>query len=456
MKNTMKKISLLFALFAMTACASGSGTSTNSNSVNSSGFTPTIGTTKELRNPGQLSHEYADSALKEADYLAFKNKIQLFSNKLSESYAKRFYADGSNILISPLSIEMCLGLAIRCANGQTRQEILDAIDVDYETFNTYYKLFFNEMMVAVKTYTGDIMAEQFLTNSIWFDNDISLIDSGLDALMNDYYCYSFETDFDKNNKQANKDITGFIKQSTNGLLEPNLNLEPSTLFVLMNTLYLKDIWNEGGYDLSEASNLYRFKNKGGVLSNKKLLMGNYSAGKTLSTDDYSSFYADTKNGFRLYFIKPNEGKEIKDAFTKETLDFVLDTNNYEKVNEDKNEIYETRCIFPEYTIDSDFSLIDMFMNDLHVTSLFNSATCDFSNIINGPTFCGEFKQVAKLEVNKKGIKGAAVTYMAYSAAVGPGPYTEIKQDFLVDKEFGFILTKNNAVTFSGIVTNIDK
>ena len=46
--------------------------------------------------------------------------------------------------------------------------------------------------------------------------------------------------------------------------------------------------------------------------------------------------------------------------------------------------------------------------------------------------------------------------MAYAGAVGPDEYTDVYETFVVDQEFGFILTNYNGdVIFSGAVTNID-
>lgn len=440
--------------FSSSAIDSSFSLSTNNQSSDSSSTLPAF-VTKELRNPESLSHDYSRDDTNEVGYVGFKNKMLVFSHKISETFVKNGYVSGENIVISPLSIQLCLGLAVRCAGGQTRQEILDAFDMNYETFNQYYKLFYNENIFSATTNTGDLMAEQILSNSIWFDNDISLLDDGLDALRNDYYCYSFKTDFNNNNRQSNQDITDFIEKNTNGILKPDLELSASTLFTLINTLYLKDVWNEAGSNLAEAPTSYKFKNSNGLTSQKQLLYGSYVSGRALHTNDYSAFYSDTQTSYRIYYIKANEGKNLKDLFNKETLNNVLDTTNYERINEEKMEMYETRCIFPEYSVYSDIDLKNMFIEDFHVQSLFSLKTCDFSNIIDGNVFCDTFKQIAKLDVDKKGIRGAAVTYMAYSGAPY-NPYTQVKEDFVVDQEFGFVLTKKGSVLFSGVVTNIDK
>ena len=440
----------------VSSSADSNSSSASSNNISSNwSHTEQLLFSKQLRNPESLSHSYSYNDTLAPEYLTFKDKINSFANKLSEYFAKGNYKSGQNIVISPLSIELCLGLAIRSADGQTREELLNALDIDYQTFNAYYKLLFNEMRKVYKTNTGDVMGEQILTNSIWVDKKVSLLDCGLDALRDDYYCYAYETDFAEHNKEANADLSQFIKESTKGMIDPELSLSPEILFVLMNTLYLKDVWNEGGYDLS-TNNAHPFTNSDNTQSSKPLLQGSYLDGRVLSKEDYSAFYTETKNGYTLYFIKPRPGKTANDVFNKENIADVINQDSYILKDDEKEEEYHTRCIFPEYTADADIELTKLFNERFDVKTLFNPTTCNFTNLTNQEVYCSEFRHIAKLEVNKKGIKGAAVTYMAYAGAVGPGPYKQVYENFFVDHEFGFVLMKDNVNIFSGIVTNIDK
>ena len=461
MKNrTIKSLTIMVSIFTMAACGSSKQLMSDSSFFDNSKQTSsklTLNAVKQLRSPEGLPHSVSYEETTENGYLAFKDRLTTFSHELSESFVKRYFEDGKNITISPLSVELCLGLSIRCANGQTRKELLDVLDVDYETFNEYYSRLFNQNNYVKMTNTGDLMSEMLLTNSIWIDDRITLLDRGLDALRDDYYCYSYEADFASKNKETNAAISNFINDKTRGLIKPDLQLSPDTLFVLMNTLYLKDIWDDCGSELSYSNNPdYFFTNSNQTKSNKQLLLSPYIEGRAIETEDYSSFYTSTINGFRIQFIKPNNGKNIRNILTKETMNDVLDPSKYIHQDDTQLERYYTRCVFPEYVADGDIDLTKIFKEDFNVQSLFN-ADCDFSNITDKSVFCSDFKQIAKLEVNKKGIEGAAVTYMAFEATSVPSePKHIIYEDFLVNKEFGFILTKNDTVLFSGVVTNIDK
>ena len=410
-----------------------------------------------LRSPADINHRFSNDIYSTEGFREFRAKMKAFSAKLSDIFTKRYFANNSNFVMSPLSIELCLGLAMRSAGGQTRNEILAAFDMDYETFNTNYKHYFDFLYHSYKNNMDYTTSQLLLTNSIWIDDDVELKADGLDALRDDYYCYSYDVDFDKHNAEANQAIKEFINYHTRGLINPDLSLDPMTVFVLMNILYVRDIWNEIGADLPYAPASYVFTNSDGSKSNKQLLDSqSYFEGKPIVTDDYSCFYAQTSNYYKLYFIKPNEGKNLKNVFNKDTLDYVLDDKNIVVNDHDKLETYETKICFPEFEVAGDYELSEMFHNDLGLTSLFNPATCNMSGLTDDEVYCSEVKQLTKLEVNKKGIEGAAVTYMAYAGAAGPGPYTLVQDTFVVDKEFGFVLTYLDGVVFSGVVNNIDK
>lgn len=452
-KKYFNLFAILGTVFCLTACQ---GQNKNNLSGNLSDVLKEL-RVKELRNPDDLSHKVDYTQTREESYIAFKDKIRVFSTKISESFVKSDYEINKNIAISPLSVEMCLGLAVYCANGQTRTELLNALDVDFTTLNKFYKLLFNELSALSKNESKEITSELTLTNSIWIDNDLNLSERGLDDLRNDYYCYSYSADFDSNNEETTRAIEYFIEQKTKGLIKPNLQFSPETFFVLMNTLYLKDIWNDWGGDLPTTTDT-KFVNANGSVSNKPLLSGSSVRGKALETDDYSCFFTSTNNGRHIYFVKPNEGKVLKDVFNKEAMQYVLNSKNYVFQDAEKLERYHTYCVFPEFKADCDIDLIPMFTRDLNVTSMFDPIKCDFSNIMQEPTpgYVEQFNHIAKLEVNKKGIEGAAVTYMAYAGAAGPDEYTDVYEKFEVDKEFGFILTNYDGdVIFSGTVTNID-
>ena len=436
----MKSVLVLGTIVAMTACNSGA-----------------LKASKLLRSPEGLDHSYTYAQYSDPEYQAFKEKLNIFSHKVADAYVKSSFAEDKNITISPFSIEMCLGLAVRSTNNVTRKEILDAMGVNYETFNKYYKLLFNDLEFTRYGDNNDIMAQLLITNSIWIDDEIKLKDKTLDALRDDYYCYSYQADFNHKNKQSCEDIQKFIYDKTKGLLNPQIELDLRTLFVLMNTLYLKDVWNEAAHDLAYTDMDVHFTNYDQSISTKSLLEGGYREGKVIETENYSSFYTTTNSNFCIYFVKPNDGKRIQEVFNEEAMSYVTNRKNYVYQDDEKLERYHTKCIFPEYTADGDIELKNMLRDTFGIKTLFNETECDFSSITDKDCFVTGVRHIAKLKVDKKGIEGAAVTLMVAGATGMPDEqYKDVYDTFVADKEFGFILTSGDTVLFSGVVTNIDK
>ncbi len=412
----------------------------------------------QLRSPEGLSHSYNYRDTESEDFVSFKNKMNLFATDISESFIDYYFEEDKNVCLSPLSIAMCLSLGARCANNKTREELLNALGVSYDELDNNFKLYYNTLFNEQYDSFNKLKSALYLSNSIWIDASARPVEEGLDALRDNYYCYSYDVDFVHDNKNTNKAIEQFIDEQTKGLIKPKLDLDIDTLFVLMNTLYLKDIWNDDGNNLSYANSDYKFTNLNKKVSDKKLLEGYYFSGKTLNTSTYSAFHTKTNSGYSIHFIKPNEGQTLKQVFTKENIAYVLDSSNYVYKDSEKKEKYETNCIFPEYTASCDEDIGELLNNEYNVKSLFVLPGCDFSNISQDDVYCSQLKHIAKLEVNKKGVEGAAVTIMAMAGEGMPDDwdYTLVRDTFVVDKEFGFVLTnRNNNVIFSGTVTNID-
>ena len=50
------------------------------------------------------------------------------------------------------------------------------------------------------------------------DIPVILTETGLDDLCDNYYCYSYEADFDGHNKESNDALRAFINEKTKGLI----------------------------------------------------------------------------------------------------------------------------------------------------------------------------------------------------------------------------------------------
>ena len=407
--------------------------------------------------PAEKKKSAVSKYLMDNEYLVFLDKLELFAAKLTYEV----YSDSNkqtNVCISPLSVYMALALAIECTNGETREEMLNAVGVSYDEVKE-----FTEVLYAFSNreyyYTNvlnekKILAFEELANSIWVDDSVTLKQDCMNSLADDFNCDQFGVDF--STAEGERAINAYIKEKTHGIIDANIDLSPKTLVTIINTFYLKEVWNDVGNDLSFTDKAYNFKNADGSLTNTKLLRGYYFEGKVYEGDGYTSFYTSTDHGFDIKFILPDEGRTLDDVFTAENLYDINNLGNYGYIDEENKLLHHTRVFFPEYKASYDGDLAGILRDDFGISKLFNFEQCDFSNLTDEQIACEGVIHKCSLDVNKKGIEGAAVTVMPNAGAAGPlEGYEEVYHDYIVDRAFGFLITDSNGtVLFSGVVNNI--
>lgn len=383
------------------------------------------------------------------EFAVFKDKADKFASKLAAS-AYSEYEGEDNFVLSPISAFMALSLAAECASGDTRAELLSALGVSYGELKTNFPLFYRSL------YNSGETNRLIPTNSIWLDKSASVKQECIDALADKYYSYAYSADFKNDNSNANGAIRQFVKDKTNGLIDNDFKLSQQTLFAIINTLYLTTVWNTRGNDLSFSSQEYAFTANDGSIIQKKLLVGNYHAGRVCDAGDYLAFYTSTNGGYKIKFMLPKQGYGVDDVFTEEGI-ATLNAINFSASASENGIYYETRCIFPEYKCAYDGDLKNVLKDEFGVNKFFidpitNPDGCTLSSITDTPCFCEHIKHVVSLDVNKKGIEGAATVISDTVASAQPA---DVKFDFVIDRAFGFIITDSQDVAlFSGVVESI--
>lgn len=399
-----------------------------------------------------VQFEYTER--KDEGFVAIKEKADAFAYRFS-SAAYSDYGSHKNFSVAPISVFSALSLAAECAAGETRGELLSALGTDYNGLSENYSKLYRSLDAEYKSSGGSLEGALKLSNSIWIGDGMQYSKPCVQSLSQKYFAYSYSADFANDNANANKAIRSFVKKSTRGLIDMDFDLSSQTAFTLINALYLKDIWNTYGDDLGFTPDKYEFTESGGKTKNLNLLRGYYQTGRVWESDGYTTFYTKTLNGYKIKFILPEDGRSVGDIFTAENLAVVNGVTDYGAVDEENKIIYHTRCLFPEYETSYDKDIADILKKDFGVNKLFDAQACDFSPFTESAAYCQNVRHVNMLKVNKKGIEGAAVTVIPSNGSPGPGEYTDVYQDFVVDRAFGFILTDySDTVVFSGVVNGL--
>ncbi len=402
--------------------------------------------------------EVKHSDSQQEGYEEFIDKLDTFAAKLTYEV----YADSnkqSNICISPVSVYMALALATECANGETRDEILNAVGVTYDDVKNFTKILYafsnREFYYTNMLNNKKILAFEELANSIWVDKNTTLKEDGINNLAYNFNCDLFSVNF--KTSEGEKAINAYIKDKTHGIIDSDLDLSPETLITLINTFYLKEVWNEDGDELKFTDKAYDFKNADGSVKNTKLLQGYYFNGNIYEGEGYTSFYTRTDHGFDIKFIVPTDGHTIEEVFTSENIYNINNLGDYGYIDEENKLLHHTRVFFPEYKASFDGDLAEVLKNDFGINKLFDFEECDFSNVTDEQLACDGVIHKCSIDVNDKGIEGAAVTVMPMAGAAGPlEGYEEVYHDYIVNRAFGFVITDSyGAVLFSGVVNSVN-
>ena len=417
-------------------------------------FNPSTDTAKLLKKIPDLE-ENPSVDLTDSGFVKFLSNFNAFSSSFSDEYVTKYFDPTRNDTISPLSIYFAMAQAGSGTAGSTQDEIFNALNISYSDAIKYSPTLYKATNRTTRNFESDeITSIEDINNSLWFERTFKLKESGLKTLVDSFYCEPYAANFKEQPKKVSQVMSDYISDKTRGLIKPQLDFDDYVRLVIVNTLYMKDQWNESGYDLQYEQNEREFINYDNSKTKKQFLLGQHNSGNIYSSNDFTSFYASTFNGFKIRFMLPKEDKKINEIFNKNNI---LEMHNADYSDPNGKRVY-TRCIFPEFVASAteDLDLVGMF-KDRGVNHFF-SGDADFSNIAEDgqeKLICSAIKHLTKLIVDKKGMEGAAVTIVVEKAtSVNPGD-EPIYQDFIVDKAFGFeISDHNNIPLFTGIVSKI--
>ena len=157
-----------------------------------------------------------------------------------------------NVVISPFSVAMALGMTVNGARGTTKSEMLDVLGVDDLTrFNGGLNALTRhlEALAGPVTRADESKAELALdsANSLWGQRGTAWVDEFLDELASDYGTGMLRVDFAAATEAARTMINDWTAAQTQDKITdliPEGVLDTLTRLVLVNAIYLKAPWEK--------------------------------------------------------------------------------------------------------------------------------------------------------------------------------------------------------------------
>ena len=398
------------------------------------------------------SDVYEDSGQWESAYEAWQAEMDSRSETSTQAMLGlgSFFTEGNNQFLlteknenkvwSPVNAYIGLAMMTELTEGETRQQILNAFGVE-ETDAL------REQVSAIweSVYQDDSKEICVLANSLWLEKGLQYNHKAMDALAYHYYASVYQGDL--GSEKMNKEIASWIDRNTGNFLKnstKSIQLSSDIIMALYSTLYFQATWLD---EFSERNNTEDvFHTQDGdiqtVYMNKELYYMNYYWG-----ENFSAVNMLLKNGCCMWLILPDEGMTTSDVLHDGTYMEMLLAKEWENCK-----YVKVNLSVPKFDVSSSMDLSTGLKN-MGITNVFTEKAAEFTNLTwDLPIYLTGANQSVRVQIDEKGVKAAAYIEFPGAGAEGAPAEDEII-DFVVDRPFLFVITKENIPLFAGCVNN---
>jgi serine protease inhibitor len=337
-----------------------------------------------------------------------------------------------NIMVSPLSVALALGMTYNGAGGTTKDAMKEALKLGNMTddeINASYKSIIDQLLKL------DPKVILNIANSIWYKLNYP-VQSDFIQLNKDYY-YAEVNELDFYAPDAKDIINGWVNDKTKGLIPAIIdNIPPDAVMYLINAIYFKGVWMYE-FDPDDTRN-QDFRTEDGVVQQVSMMQ---MEGDLLYTgndlfDAISLPYGDGQ--FNMFIMLPKTGKTTGDIVT------ALDNDNW---NTWLNSMSKQKVVvkLPKFRFEF-FRLLNDDLSNMGMGIAFDPDNADFSGINpDRQLFISRVLHKTFIEVNEEGTEAAAVT----AVEIGETSYNPDEPTvkyFIADHPFLFAIRENSSGT----------
>ena len=341
------------------------------------------------------------------------------------------------LFVSPLSASFALSMLANGADGETLQELTDALGFSgysMEEVNAYYKKLAEELPKQ------DKQSRLALANSLWLDAQFDALATYKGVLTDSYDAEVRQVDM----ATAMDDINNWCSQKTNGLIPEILKKNEAGLsMLLLNALYFKGEWDEP-FDVEDTQEDV-FANADGTES-RAAFMNKEDWLRYVQNDLFGMVSLPYGNGaFSLQVLLPHEGMALADCME------ALNGNAWTDLLNEMS-FTEVNLKLPKLKTDRILDDLRPALEAMGVKKAFAEGA-DFSKLSGQSLFISLVRQAVSFNMDEKGTEAAAVTAVGgVSAAPPPSPVI----DFHVQRPFLLVLTEKSTgcVLFIGKVVKM--
>ena len=341
-----------------------------------------------------------------------------------------------NVMISPASVSIALGMAYNGAETTTMQafeEVLNYDGLTREEVNEITRELINVLVTNVK---GNLLE---IANSMWYNEGFP-VESGFIDLNTQYYEAEVrEIDFSRSD--AVTTINDWVSRKTHGKIDEIIqSIDPEVMMILINAIYFNCVW-EVEFDPKDTRDA-PFYTESGELFGQVDMMQLESTFQVSFTENFSAVELPYKNKkFSMFLFLPSEGNSVEDLITG------LDGETWNGWLDEFTESEDFTIHMPKFKFEFNRSLAD----DLKAMGLEIAFTtqADFSGISPVDLLISDVIHKTYIDVNEEGTEAAAVTAIVFElTSAAPASFLRL------DRPFFFAITENSSksILFAGKVS----
>ncbi len=380
-------------------------------------------------------------------------------NKLGMEALSMLYDGKSNCFVSPVSLAYALALTAHGAEGETRKELLAALEADDS-------LDIADLAEALEN------SGLKIANAAFADENKPIKPDYLEAIKAAFGAELFGLD-------APESVNAWVKQHTDGLIDRLIDQFPAnTVLLLLNAIAMDAEWAQP----FDGGNTFKAKfNAPSGTIETDMMHGVFTA-PYAEVEDIQLVRLDYKGGLYALIALPRDGDiartlEFLSRTELSELPFelrspeslvqgVLDAHNVsdeckaELREELENwftgpEQWEVNLSLPRFDISTGASL-QAVLEALGIKRAFDLGSAELNGISDGPLFISEVIQKVRVQVNEQGTRAAAATMVA--AADGAMMFEQIPVNMTCDRPFVMLIVDNQsgAICFAGVVSEPGK
>ncbi|KAL3617795.1 hypothetical protein CASFOL_038116 [Castilleja foliolosa] len=339
-----------------------------------------------------------------------------------------------NLVFSPLSIQVVLGLiAAKSGGSTTGDQLLRYLKAkSIKDLRSQASQLVTQVLADGAPLGGPRLS---FANGVWFDQSLTLKPAYKEIVESDFRSALNRVDFQSQADDVRQEVNTWAEKTTSGLIKdllPSGSVDSSTRLILANAVYFKGAWNQK-FDPSLTKDHNFFLLNGSIV--KVPFMTSKMKQHISSFDDFKVLslpyeQGDDKRRFAMHFFLPN----AKDGLPA-LVEKVSSTSGFIEEHLPRRKVKVGDFRIPKFKINFGFEVSKALKGhglDLGGTKIYHK------------TF---------IEVNEEGTEAAAATAGVVVCAMAAPP----KQDFVADHPFLFVVREGmtGVVLFVGQVLNPD-